>query len=248
MRGWAIVVSLALLGGTPPAGAQSLLVSAAASLTQAFREVGQAFEAAHPGTKVAFNFAASDVLLTQIAHGAPADVFASADEVAMNRAEKDHLTLPGTRRDFAANRLVVIAPRLALPATSLSSLLEPRFKRIAVGSPQTVPAGRYAREALDREGLWVLLLPKLVFTQNVRQALDYVAREEADAALVYATDAAILPDRVKVAFEVATPTPLRYPIAVVRDTGQRARATDFVAFVAGAGGQSILARHGFRAP
>ncbi len=89
---------------------------------------------------------------------------------------------------------------------------------------------------------------RLVFTQNVRQSLDYVAREEADAGFVYATDAAIMPDRVRSRFEVATPTPIHYPIAVVRDSRQPALAAAFVTFVGSASGQQVLARYGFRAP
>ena len=155
---------------------------------------------------------------------------------------------PGTRRDFAANVLVVIVPRPSAAVESLAMLAQPRFKRIAVGSPQTVPAGRYAKEALERVNLWGTLEPRLVFTQNVRQALDYVAREEADAGFVYATDASILSEKVKVAFEVTTVTPVRYPIAVVKDSRQPALAAAFVAFVASASGQQTLARHGFRTP
>lgn len=232
----------------PGARCQELVVSAAASLTNAFRDIGRDFELAHPGVKVVLNFAASDVLLVQIANGAPADVFASADEAAMNRAESDRLLATGTRRDFAANQLVVVVPRSAAGVAALTSLAEPRFARVAVGSPQTVPAGRYAKDALERANLWTALEAKLVYTQNVRQALDYVAREEADAGFVYATDAAIMPEKVKVAFDVATSTPVRYPIAVVRDSRQPALAAAFVGHVGGALGQQTLARYGFRAP
>ena len=248
MRGWTGLATVFLLLAGSAAGAEELVVSAAASLTNAFRDIGRDFEAMHPGAKVVFNFAASDVLLAQIAKGAPADVFASADESAMNRAEVGNLLTPGTRRDFATNRLVVVVPHAAAPIATLAMLGEPRFRRIASGSPQTVPAGRYAKVALERANLWGTLQAKLVFTQNVRQAMDYVARAEADAGFVYATDAAIMPDKVKVALDVATTTPVRYPIAVVRDSRQSALAAAFVLYVAGAGGQQVLARYGFRAP
>ena len=248
MRSWATVAAVCLLLAGSPAGAASLLVCAASSLTQAFRDIGRAFETAHPGASVEFNFAASDVLVAQIARGAPADVFASADDAAMTRGEKGEAFAHGTRRDFAANRLVVVVPasRSSLPA--LAALGGPRYKRIAIGSPLTVPAGRYAKDALQRAELWTTLEPRLVFAQNVRQALDYVAREEVDAAFVYATDAAIMPERVKVALEVPTATPIRYSIAVVRDSGQPKLATAFIDFVQGAAGQEALGRHGFRAP
>jgi molybdate transport system substrate-binding protein len=231
-----------------PARGQELVVSAAASLTNAFREIGKAFEADNPGTAVTFNFAASDILLAQIAKGAPADVFAAADEEAMNRADRDQLLRPGTRRDFAVNQLVLIVPAAAAPVSGLPALASERFRRIAMGSPQTVPAGRYAKEALEGAKLWTALSPKLVYTQNVRQALDYVAREEADAGFVYATDAAIMPDTVKVAFSALTAKPVRYPIAAVNGTKHPLPATAFVAYVAGAPGQRVLARYGFRAP
>ena len=251
MRRWVgvFVVGLTALGFSAHgmAAGQELVVSAAASLTHAFREIGAAFEGDHPGAKVVFNFAASDVLVAQITKGAPADVFASADVEAMNRAERDQLLLPATRRDFASNQLVLIVPAAAASVGELSALTQPRFRRIALGSPQTVPAGRYARDVLERANLWAALAPKLVFAQNVRQAQDYVAREEADAGFVYATDASIAPGAVKVAFATPTATPIRYPIAVVKDSRNRALALAFVAYVTAAAGQRILARHGFRA-
>jgi molybdate transport system substrate-binding protein len=248
MRGAAKLVAVLLALAAPAAGAQELVVSAAASLTNAFRDIGRDFEAAHPGTKVLLNIAGSDVLLAQITHGAPADVFASADELAMDRAEKAALLAPGSRHDVAVNQLVVVVPRAAPPPATLAALAEPRFRRIAVGSPQTIPAGRYAREALDAAGLWAALQAKLVFTQNVRQALDYAARGEADAAFVYATDAALAPDKVRIALTVATDSPVRYPIAIVRDSRQPALAAAFVAYVSTGAGRPILARYGFGAP
>ena len=222
------------------------MVSAAASLTNAFRDVGKAFEAAHPGSAVAFNFAASDILVTQIEKGARADVFASADQEAMDRGVRAGAIVPGTRRDFAANALVLVVGSGAAPPKTLAELADARFRRIALGSPQTVPAGRYAKEALDAAMLWTPLQTRLVFGENVRQVLDYVARAEADAGFVYATDAAIMPAKVKVVFDVATETPVRYPIAVVEDSRNEQLARAFIAFVGSDAGQQILRRYGFR--
>lgn len=244
MRWCALVLGLVVQA----AAGQSLVVSAAASLTNAFRDIGKAFEAAHPGTSVSFNFAASDVLATQIVKGAPADVFASADQDAMDRAVEANAIVDATRRDFAANALVLVTPAKAAPLAALADLRNERIRRIAVGSPQTVPAGRYAKEALERAQLWSPLRAKLVFAQNVRQVLDYVAREEAEAGFVYATDAAIMRDKVRIAFDVPTTAPVRYPIAVVRDSGNGALAQAFIAFVAGDAGQRVLRQYGFRAP
>lgn len=242
----AALLFVCLLAAAVPAWGDEFVVSAAASLTNAFRDIGRAYEAEHPGTTVAFNFAASDILLAQIAKGAPADVFAAADQATMDRASRDGLVTSATRRDFAANALVLIVPAGAESVSGLSALTTPRFGHIAMGSPQTVPAGRYAKEALEGAGLWTSLEAKFVFAQNVRQVLDYVAREEADAGFVYATDAAIAPGKVKPVLDVATVTPVRYPIAVVKESRHATLAGAFVEFVAGAQGQLILARYGFR--
>lgn len=243
-----LLAVLALAFVTQALAAQEIVVSAASSLTNAFRDLGKTFEATHPGARVTFNFAASDVLVTQIAKGAPADVFASADQEAMNRGEAAGAMLPGTRRDFAANALVLVVPAAATPPAALADLVHERFRKVALGSPQTVPAGRYAKEALAAAKLSALLEARLVFAQNVRQVLDYVARSEVEAGFVYATDAAIMPDKVKVAFDVPTPTPARYPIAVVKDSKHPDLARTFVALVASDAGQAVLRRYGFRAP
>lgn len=158
------------------------------------------------------------------------------------------MILPETRRDFAANALVLVVPTGGKAPPALADLTQDAFRKIAVGSPQTVPAGRYAKEALDAAGLWARLEPRLVFAQNVRQVLDYVARSEAEAGFVYATDAAIMPDKVHVAFDVPTSTAVRYPIAVVKDAKDAALAKAFVAFVEGSAGQQTLRKYGFRAP
>ena len=232
----------------PQASGAELLVSAAASLTNAFRDIGKAFDAGNSGSHVVFNFAATDVLLAQISKGAPADVFAAADEDTMNRAEREGLLLPGSRRDFAGNRLVLIGPIARPPISSLGELNLPRFGRIAMGAPRTVPAGRYAKAALERAQLWDRIEPRCVFALNVRQVLDYVARGEADAGFVYATDAAVMNDKVKILLDVPTPTPVRYPIAVVRSSRYASEARAFVDLLGTEAAKKILASYGFAAP
>jgi molybdate transport system substrate-binding protein len=249
IRSFVLVLAAPLAFATAsPAAAAELLVSAAASLTNAFRDIGKVYEAEHGGSRVTFNFAASDVLLAQISQGAPADVFSAADEDTMDRAEREGLLLPGTRRDFAGNRLVLIVPTGRQPISSLGELVLPRFGRIAMGGPRTVPAGRYAKAALDRAQLWEKIEPRCVFALNVRQVLDYVAREEADAGFVYATDAAVMSDKVKIALDVPTPTPVRYPVAVARGSRNALEARAFIDLLGSEAARKILASYGFAAP
>lgn len=243
---------LACAAGLTPAAplhAADLVVSAAISLADAFGRIGHAFESLHPDTHVVLNLGASDVLLQQMAQGAPADVFASADEASMDRAAARGLIVAATRRDFATNTLVLIVPnRTAAMPTTLSDLRSPAYARIAIGNPASVPAGRYARGALRQSGVWDALQPRLVFAENVRQALEYVARGEAQAGLVYATDAAIEAGRVRIASTVPTAAPVRYPAAVARRSADAARAAQFVAFLGSAAAHRILARYGFGVP
>jgi molybdate transport system substrate-binding protein len=243
-------LSVALLfAGTLSTHAADLTVSAAASLTNAFKELGTAFEAQNPGTKVLLNFAASDALLAQIAKGAPADVFASADQETMDKADAQKLLTPGSRRNFVSNTLVLVTPSdSSLSLKALADLQQAGVKRIALGNPSGVPAGRYAKSALEAANLWAAVEPKAVFAQNVRQCLDYVARGEAEAGFVYATDAATQKDKVKVALTIPTETPISYPIAAIAGSPNVADARKFIEFVASPAAQSVLVRHGFLKP
>ncbi len=245
LAGLALLALAVLTSFARPAYADDLTVSAAASLTNAFGEIAKMYEAQHAGTHVVLNFAASDVLLKQIEQGAPADVFASADEVTMDRAASGGRIDAATRRDFAANSLVLIAPVGGATPATLGDLKQERYNHIAIGNPDSVPAGRYAKQALVDAGLWDALQSKLVDAQNVRQALDYVARGEAEAGFVYATDAATQAQKVRVALNLPTATPVSYPVAVVAGSAQQRAARSFVEFLLSAQSQLVLARYGF---
>lgn len=244
-----LAAALVLAGAAGMAPAADLTVSAAASLTNAFKELGPLFEAAHPGDRAVFNFGASDALLAQIVRGAPADVFAAADQESMDRAAAQQAIVAGTRRDFVANTLVLIEPAEGgLGLRSPADLTRTEVRRIALGNPASVPAGRYARAALTGAGLWDAVAPKAVFAQSVRQALDYVARGEVEAGFVYATDAAIMKDKVRVVAGVPTASPVTYPIAVVAGSAQPEAARRFLDFLGTPGARAVLARYGFGAP
>ncbi|WP_447777464.1 molybdate ABC transporter substrate-binding protein [Variovorax boronicumulans] len=244
------LLSVALALALPlAAAAQQITVSAAASLTDAFKEIGPKFEAAKAGSTVRFNFAASGVLLQQIAQGAPVDVFASADQETMNRGNDQKLIDTATRKDFVTNSLVLVEPAQgAAGLKSLQDLSGARVKRIAVGKTATVPVGRYTRQVLDNAKLWTALEPKFVQADSVRQVLDYVSRGEVEAGFVYRTDAAVAGDKVKVAFTPTGHTPVTYPIAVVAESRQKALAGDFIAFLSTPAAQEVLTRYGFGKP
>ncbi len=218
------------------------------SLRDAFIEAGRAFERTHPGKRVRFNFASSGTLATQIIRGAPVDVFASASQHHMDRVAKSGNALAGSRTDFARNSLVLIQP--LKPRKRLRGLKElGAVGRIAVGNPKTVPVGRYARAALKHHQLWSPLRSKLVYAEHVRQVLDYVARNEVDAGLVYETD---YRQRRKQVLLVARATPgshppIVYPAAVLTGSSKRKLAGQFVRFLRSAEGKRILAKHGFGA-
>jgi molybdate transport system substrate-binding protein len=130
----------------------------------------------------------------------------------------------------------------------LAALAGKGVQRVAIGNPDSVPVGRYARAALQDAGLWEAIAGKTITTQNVRQSLDYVARGEVDAGVVYASDYQATPGRVVRAFDVPLKTPINYPVAVIKDSARAAEARRFVAFVVSPQGQAIVRRHGFGAP
>jgi len=229
-----------------PAMAKDLLVSAAASLTNAFTEMKEPFEKAHPGTSLVLNFASSGALLKQMEQGAPVDVFASADQATMDKAEK--LMDPATRADFAGNSLVLIVPAdSTLSLRNPEELKDEAFKLVAIGNPDSVPVGRYTKGALEA-GLYEALTPKFVLAETVRQALDYVARGEVQAGFVFATDAALRADKVKVAAEVTGHKPIIYPIALLAASQNKDMGQAFVNFVKSEEGQAILGKFGFKRP
>ena len=240
------VASLTVASAAPH---QELTVSAAISLKNVFEEIGKLYELQHPGTKVLLNFGASGDLARQIAGGAPVDVFASAAQKDMDNLDVKGQISPGTRVDFARNTIVLVTP---VPGTirSFADLAADRVKRIAAGNPGTVPAGRYAAEVFDYYKIAGLIKDKLIYAENVRQVLDYVARGEVDAGVVYATDAAVRSRQVHLVAEApaASHKPVVYPIGVVKGTKNETNARTFIELVRSDEGRAVLKKYGFRVP
>jgi len=232
-----------------PARAAELTVSAAASLTNAFQEIKAACEKANPGTTILTNFGASGALLKQIAEGAPVDVIASADQATMDKVVALKLVDAATRVDFAANTLVMI-----VPAGSRHGIKDPKdltgpgVEHIAIGNPDSVPAGAYARQALASTGLYDALSAKFVPASSVRQVLDYVSRGEVAAGFVYRTDALMAGDKVKIVAVMSGHDPVTYPVAVLTASGNKAGGRHFIEFLNSKEGQAVLARYGFSRP
>lgn len=234
----------------PEQGERELVVFAAASLRNAFEALAEDFRRAHPGVELTFNFAGSQELRTQIEHGAPADVFASADLQHMESLAREDLVQPAVR--FARNRLVVIVPKGATGVQRLQDL--PAAKRIVIGSPD-VPIGRYTRQMLGKAaatwpGFEEQVMAHVASQElNVRQILAKITLGEGDAAIVYRTDAAAAPDKVDV---IPIPAELdvvaEYPITVLARAKHPALAQAWVAHVQSPAGQAVLARAGFEPP
>ncbi|MBV9785500.1 MAG: molybdate ABC transporter substrate-binding protein [Acidisphaera sp.] len=211
-----------------------LTVFAAASLTDAMREISAAWQ--HTGQPpLRLSFSASSTLAREIEQGAPANLFASADEQWMDELDHRGLIASGTRRDLLANRLVLVVPAggpsvTIAPGFDLAGLLGPGG-RLAVADPAHVPAGIYGKQALTRLGLWAAAEPRLAPAEDVRAALTLVERGEAPAGIVYATDAAVAPGlKVAGSFPASSHDPITYPFAVVKagDTPEARALLDFL--------------------
>jgi molybdate transport system substrate-binding protein len=239
-----LAACLALLAAPAGAQAKGPLVLAASSLQEAFEAAADAWaKRGHPRPVLAF--AASSALARQVQAGAPAELFASADQEWMDVLARDGRLARGTRADMAGNRLVVVAARGSRGTLTLRNLGATLAKGpVAMGDPAVVPAGRYGRAALERLGAWGQVAPHVVRAENVRAALLLVERGAAPYGIVYATDARAS-GKVRVAgvFPAASHPSIRYPIARLKRGG--AEAEGFRRFLLSPAGQAILRAHGF---
>ena len=233
------------------AGDDTLTVFAAASMTDAITEAAKAFSAAG-GSEVQLAFGSSSNLAKQIENGGPADVFISADTKWMDYLDQRDLIDDDSRSNLAGNALVLIAPKDSTLTLELADGVDLAGAvgdgKVAMGDPEHVPAGRYAKDALTALGIWDAVQPHTVFTADVREALNFVDKGEAAAGIVYATDAAISPNVKTVdTFPESTHAPIVYPVALVsgHDEGMPQAFLDFLDSDAGT---AILQKYGFVVP
>lgn len=249
LRRWTMAalgaVVLSAAGMVPAAWAGEVKVFAAASLTDALKEMAAPYEAA-TGDKVVFNFAGSNVLSRQIQEGAPADVFLSADEIQMNSLAKKGLVDASTRKSVLSNTLVVVVPSDGGAAVASLADLK-KLKRIALADPGAgVPAGVYAKAQLKKEHLWGAVIDKVIPCANVRAALAAVEYGNVDAGIVYKTDA-LASKKVKIAYEVpsATGPKISYPFAAVSASKDPSAAKKFLDYAEGPAGTKVFRKWGF---
>jgi len=242
-----LAVTCLSLYASPAFSQTKLTVFAAASLTDSLKSVADAYQA-KTGTAITLSFGASSTLARQIDQGAQADIFLSADMDWMDFLQKNGRITPETRRDLLGNTLVLIAASDARPAPKIA----PHFdlagalgdRHLALADPASVPAGKYAKAALTALGVWDSVAPKVVAAENVRVALEYVARGEAPYGIVYATDAKVAPSvRVTGTFPQDSYPAIIYPVAATKEASPAAK--DFLAFLAGPQARALFEKSGF---
>src|SRR4051794_16434130 len=250
VRSMRFLLLLCLLLVPLTARAQELTVFAAASLTDAMKDIAQLWvKAGHQPLRLSFG--SSSTLARQIEQGAPANLFASADEKWMDYLAAKSLIVPNTRRDLLGNELVLVVPadkprHVNIGAGfDLAGLLGPNG-RLAVGDPSHVPVGIYAEQALKKLGLWTTAESRLARTDDVRSGLLLVERGEAPAGIVYATDAAVSKGvMIAGTFPASSHDPVSYPFAITK-VGDTAAARDLLTFLAGPQGRAVFLQRGFK--
>lgn len=229
-----------------PACAEEIIVSAAASLTDALTEIGKAYES-NSRHRIGFNFGASSELARQIEEGAPVDLFFSADLEKMENLEKKGRIEKESRENLLSNQLVIVAPvDSILTIRSAIDLLRADVKRIALAEPSLVPVGIYVKEYLRGKGLWEKIKNKVVPVMDVRAALASVELGNVDVGFVYKTDAAIS-KKVKIVYEVPREEgpKIIYPVALVKESSKKEAAGDFLKFILSDTGKRIFRKYGF---
>jgi len=227
-------------------GKSGITVSAAISLKDSLDEIGRMYEQERPGVTISFNYGGSGTLQRQIEQGAPVDIFLSAAEKQMDELQAKGLVEADSRRNIVRNQLVLIAPASQMAVHGFQDLSRPEVKIIALGEPATVPAGMYARQTLEHLGLLGAVEKKTVFAKDVRAVLTYVETGNADAGMVYQTDAQ---DSAKVRIVSVAPAdshdPIVYPAAILKGTKNSSGATSFLSFLSSSHAGDIFRKHGF---
>lgn len=227
--------------------AGEVMVFAAASLTDSLQEIGKAYEKIHPDEKIIFNFGGSNVLIRQIEAGAPADIFFSADTAKMDELQKKGFLLKDTHRDILSNSLVVIVEKaVGAEIPDLSALIGPKIQKLSLADTRGVPCGIYAQKYFEKMGVWGQVKDRVVQAENVRAALAAVESGDADAGVVFKTDAAIS-TKVKIAYEIPTGDvpKIAYPAGVLKDSKVLGEAKDFLAYLEAKEGLAVFKKYGF---
>ena len=241
-----LLFSFILISGCTERQQNELSVFAAISLTDALTEIGEAF-AAENQVKVYYNFAASTTLQRQLEKGASGDVFVSASPRQVVALETNGLLEAESRQDLLTNRLVLVSDKTAeIAVETLTKLNMPEISRIAIGHPEIVPAGTYAKEALAHFGLWEMLHPKLIFGTDVRATLAYVTAGNVDMAIVYKTDTT-LTNNINVLYQLPPEayTPIIYPAVIMKDSSRKQLAHRFITYLQSMRSSEIFEKHGF---
>ncbi len=223
-----------------------IIVSAAASLQDSLDKIAVLYEKEHPDIDLVFNYGASGTLQKQIEQGAPADLFFSAGDKQMKALVDKGLI--SVSKELLKNQLVLVVPSDSkTPITTITQLTDKSFKKIAVGQPESVPAGQYAQQSLTAKNVWDTLQSKLVFAKDVRQVLSYVETGNADAGFVYKTDA-LTSSKVKIALTVGAHVhkAINYPVGIVKESDHQEEAKAFYSYVQTKEAGSIFTGFGFQ--
>ncbi|MEO8891377.1 MAG: molybdate ABC transporter substrate-binding protein [Coleofasciculaceae cyanobacterium] len=226
----------------------NLLVSAAASLKETLEEIKPLYQQTQTNKNITYNFGASGALQQQIENGAPVDIFISASKKQMDALEAKNLLIKETRRNLLTNRLVLIVPKSSKSSVGLSDfrqLTDPKIKKIAIGELKSVPAGQYAEEVLTKLGILEQVKPKLVLGNNVRQVLSTVASGNADAGIVYLTDAKTSPQVKIAAIAENLHSPIVYPVAILKSSKNVDAAKEYLQLLSSNQAKSIFEKYGF---
>lgn len=228
---------------------REILVGAAASLRDAFEDISPLFEKQNPSIKLVFQFAASGTLQQQIEQGAPFDIFVSAAQKQIDALQQKDLVVKDSVQILVSNSLVLIVPKNKTSPQKLEDLKHPAYRRIAIGEKQTVPAGQYAEQWLEKSRHLPTLKDRLIPASNVRQVLTFVETGNADAGFVYKSDA-LISSKVTVAFQAAADQhePIVYPLALIKKSKNLESARSFVTFLKSEPARLILLKRGFTVP
>ncbi len=244
---WAIPLLLVLTLPALAADPEELTVAAAADLAFAFKEISRPFQDS-TGCRITFSFGSTGTLALQIANGAPFDIFAAASARFIEDLRAKGLILENSQRLYAQGRIVVaVSKKTGVLSSSINDLRNPAFQKIAIANPDHAPYGLAAKQALQAANLWDALRPRIVYGENIRQALQFIQTGNADAGIV-ALSVASVPEITCALIPDSLHAPLNQALAVIRTTRHERLARQFIEYLNGPHGRPIMKKYGFLLP